>query len=178
MSKVVTKSIKTQTDLLEKIDLITANKLDPKNLSKVDRNMVIEYLRYEKLFAISKIAELLNCHRDTVRSNLKKIDDSFRTRLISRGYDPWLVIAELTRVKNIIQTKALQNGNLSLVWKSEMDYIDKLVTLGLVKETEQDEMEIEEEYKNMSKRELRELYEKSKLDTGKSPKVKEKEQEL
>jgi len=39
-----------------------------------------------------------------------------------------------------------------------------LITLNLIKETEQEEMEIEEEYKNMSAKELRELYQKAKLE--------------
>ena len=88
-------TIQTQNDLIKTIKLIVNKKLAPNALSKEEQTLIIEYLRYEKNFTIAKIAALLILHRDTVRSKLRKIEESVRARLIARGFDPWAVIAEL-----------------------------------------------------------------------------------
>lgn len=130
--------IKTQNDILRTIQLITKRKLEPSNLSKEEQGLIIEYLRYEENFTIAKISTLLNLHRDTVRSRLKKIDEAMRARLIARGFDPWTVMSELLRIKAVVQSKAAQKGDWGLVWKSEMDTIDRLIKLGLIKEQDPD----------------------------------------
>jgi len=156
--------INTQSELIHTIKLLVNNKLNPEKLSKVDQDLIIEYLRYEESWSQAKIAQLLNLVTDTVRARIKKIDEGYRQTLVSRGFDAWSIISEVKRKKEIVQQKAGQQGNWNLVWKAEIDYVAMLITLGLVKETTQEEMEIEEEYKNMSAKELRVLYEKSKLE--------------
>lgn len=120
-------NIRTQTDVLKAIRLLAKGELGSKELCKADQNLIIEYLRYEENFTIAKISAFLHLHRDTVRSRLKRIDEAMRARLIARGFDPWTVISELLRVKRIVQSKATQKGDWGLVWKAEMDTMDKLI---------------------------------------------------
>ena len=171
---VITK-ITTQKELIQSIQLIINHKLVPKSLSKSDQNLIIQYLRYEEGWSQAKIAQLLNLVTDTVRARLRKIDEQYRQTLVSRGFDSWSIIAEVKRKKEIVQQKAGQQGNWGLVWKSETDFVAMLITLGLVKHAEQQEMEIEEEYKNMSAKELRELYQKAKLENEEASQVMEEE---
>ena len=167
--------ITTQNDILKAIKLLAKGDLDPKSLSKSDQNLIIEYLRYEEGWSQAKIAQILNLVPDTVRARIRKIDESYRQTLISRGFDAWSIISEVKRKKEIVQQKAGQQGNWGLVWKSETDFVAMLITLGLVKETTQEEMEIEEEYKNMSAKELRELYQKAKLENEEASQAIEEE---
>jgi len=156
--------ITTQNDILKAIKLLAKGELDPKSLSKSDQNLIIQYLRYEENLSQVKIAQILNLVPDTVRARLRKIDEGYRQTLVSRGFDAWSLIAEVKRKKEIVQQKAAEKKDWGLVWKSETDFVAMLITLNLIKETEQEEMEIEEEYKNKSAKELRVLYEESKLE--------------
>ena len=159
-------TIKFQREILDAIKSLANKELEPKSWSKSDQNKIIEYLRYEEGWSQAKIGQLLNLVTDTVRARIRKIDEGYRNTLISRGYDAWSIVAEAKRKKEIVQQKAGQQGNWSLVWKAEIDFIALLMKLGLIKEAElgQEEIEIAKEYKNMSKIELRELYEESKLE--------------
>ncbi|MEQ9617821.1 MAG: helix-turn-helix domain-containing protein [Deltaproteobacteria bacterium] len=132
--------LRTQRDIIKIIGLVINNKLHPASLSKEEQTLIIEFLRYEENFTIAKIAALLGLHRDTVRSRLKKIDEAMRARLIARGFDPWTVISELFRVKAVVQSKAAQMADWGLIWKTEMDTMDKLLKIGLIKEHEPDEI--------------------------------------
>ena len=170
------KKISTQVELLESIKRLISGKLKPNVLSKSDQNLIIQYLRYEEGWSQAKIAQLLGLVTDTVRARIRKIDEHYRQTLVSRGFDSWSIVAEVKRKKEIVQQKAGQQENWGLVWKVEIDYVAMLITLGLIKETEQQEMEIEEEYKNKSAKELRVLYEKSKLETERGSQAIEKEQ--
>lgn len=132
-------------------------------------------MRYEEGWSQAKIAQLLNLVTDTVRSRIRKLDQGYRHTLISRGFDAWSIVSEVKRKKEIVQQKAGQKSDWNLVWKTEIDYLAVLIKLGLIKETEQEEMEIEEEYKNKSAKELRVLYEKSKLENEEASQVIEEE---
>jgi len=167
--------IHTQKDLVEMISKLFKTELSAKSLSKGDQNLIIEYLRFEENWSQAKIAQLLNLVPDTIRARIRKIDEGYRQTLVSRGFDAWSIIAEVKRKKEIVQQKAGQKSDWNLVWKTEIDYVAVLFKLGLIKETEQQEIDIEEEYKNMSKTELRELYQKAKLEKEKASQVMEEE---
>jgi len=168
------KKISTQVELLETIKHLISGKQKPRALSKEVQNMIIEYLRYEEGLSQAKIAQLLNLVTDTVRARIRKIDEGYRQTLVSRGFDAWSIVAEVKRKKDIIQQKSAQKSDWNLVWKTEIDYLAVLIKLGLIKKTEE-EIDIEEEYKNMSKTELRELYQKAKLENEKASQVMEEE---
>ena len=112
---------------------------------------------------------------DTVRSRIRKLDQGYRQTLITRGFDSWSLIAEVKRKKEIVQQKAGQQGNWGLVWKSETDFVAMLITLNLIKESVLEEVIEDEEHRNMSKTELRELYQKAKLEKEKASQVMEEE---
>jgi len=170
--------IATQNDILKTIKLIHNKKLDPKSLSKGDQNLIIEYLRYEENWSQVKIAQLLNLVPDTVRARIRKIDESYRQTLVSRGFDAWSIVAEVKRKKEIVQQKAGQQENWGLVWKSETDFVAMLITLNLIKESVLEEVIEDEEYKNMSAKELRELYQKAKLENEVASQTIEEEHQL
>lgn len=124
-----------QKNIIRTIRLIRGKKLNPKNLAKNKQNLIIEYLRYEQCWSQTRIAQLLRIVPDTVRSRLRKIDEAYKNTLIARGFDIWTIIADVERKKEIVQQKAANSRNWSLVWKAETDYIGMLSKLGLIQES-------------------------------------------
>ncbi len=114
----------------------------------------------------------MNIHRDTVRSRIKKADEAMRTRLIARGFDAWDVISELMRVKRVVQSKAAKKGDWGLVWRTEMDTIDKLISLGLIKQYDPLSASQEDDLKGIDAKTLRKKYEEAKTkEQNKTPGV-------
>jgi len=170
--------ITTQNDIVKAIKLLAKGDSDPKRLSKSDQNILIEYLRYEEGWSQAKIAQLLNLVTDTVRARIKRIDESYRHTLVSRGFDAWSIVSEVKRKKEIVQQKAGQQGNWGLVWKSETDYVAMLIKLGLIKESELEEVTEDEQFSGKSAKELRLLYQKVKREKEEASQVMEEESQI
>jgi len=171
-------AITTQNDIVKAIKLLAKGDLDPKSLSKSDQNLIIQYLRYEEGWSQAKIAQILNLVTDTVRARIRKIDESYRQTLVSRGFDAWSIVAEVKRKKEIVQQKAGQQGNWNLVWKTEIDYLAVLIKLGLIKESELEGVTEDEQFSGKSAKELRLLYQKVKQENEKASQVMEEESQI
>jgi hypothetical protein len=134
---IVPTELKTQREIIDLVQLLTTDdetkRLNPDRLTKDDKDMIIEYLRYNENLSYSRIAYILNMHTTTVTNHLDKVDKYFRMRVLATGIDPYVSVAELRRVKNVIQQKAAQKQDWGLVWKSELDEIQAYHALGLFK---------------------------------------------
>jgi hypothetical protein len=170
---------------LEEFKLVRLKEVSPATVNRslsVLRHLFNLAKRWNKFYGDNPISivGLLEEHNKverilTLRSRIKKIDEAMRTRLIARGFDAWDVISELMRVKRVIQTKAAQKDDWALVWRTEMDTVDKLISLGLIKAYDPLSASQDDDFGDIDAKTLRKEYEEAKTkEKNKSPGAKAK----
>lgn len=130
--------VPTQVEVVGLVRKLTTDKveekIDPAIITPIERDAIIEYLRYNENLSDSAIATVLGITANTVRNRVEVIDKIYRARIMARGIDPYTAIADLKRVKTVVQQKAAKKGDWNLVWRSELDIVQKYMDLGLLKQ--------------------------------------------
>ena len=109
------------------------DRVEPKTLTSIQIDSILEYFRYSQNTSIEKLAALVDMSKSAVMNRLRKIDEAYKTRVLSLGdINPEKRFAELLRMKEIAQQKAMDAGNWSLVWKIEAETVASMEKLGLI----------------------------------------------
>jgi len=110
----------------------TIELLDPKDLTRTQQNLVIEYQKYSEALSNVEIADYLKLHRETIANRLKAIDKEHREALESNGFSVWEVIYKLERACEFVKRQSRIMNKPELYWKATLDFIDRLQGLGIV----------------------------------------------
>ena len=121
---------------------ITEQMVSPKDLSSVQIDACIEYLRYEENWTITEIAEFLGYSRPGLSKKVKKIDERKSIELATKGLNKFQIATRLIGTAEFVKKKARLEKDWRLVMDTEVRMIDKLQSLGVVYERPQGDKEI------------------------------------
>lgn len=108
--------------------------LDPKDLTDVQLDACIEYLKYELGHTHLEIAEFLKRHRNTISTHCKAIEDKQARELADKGIDKFKVAFRLYTVTEMIMANARKKGDYRLMMDAYHKMIEKYQSLGVLYE--------------------------------------------
>lgn len=108
--------------------------LNPKDLTRTQQNLVIEFKKYSESLSNVEIALYLGLHRGTIGSRLKIIDEEHRQELEDNGLSVWEVVYQLKRACEYVKQRARVLNKPELYWKATLDFIDQCQKLGVIHE--------------------------------------------
>ena len=108
--------------------------LDPKDLTDVQLDACIEYLKYELGHTHLEIAEFLKRHRNTISTHCKVIEDRQAKALAEKGIDKFKIAFRLYTVTEMVMANARKKGDYRLMMDAYHKMIEKYQSLGVLYE--------------------------------------------
>jgi len=120
-----------QPRVVKLIDLLQKKKVKPESLGYPERRKIIQYFLEEQSEVSNRqIAELIGTTRQAVGQMKKTLIKNAAWEIDE--LDLKLLASSLKVKKEEYQRKAVKKGDLTLAWKIEMEFIEKMQSFGYV----------------------------------------------
>lgn len=106
----------------------------PEDLTDIQLDACIEYLRYELGHTNLEIAEFLKKHRHTIANHCRVIEEKLAQELANKGIDKYKVAARLYAVTEMIMSNARKAKDFRLELDAFHKMIEKFQSLGVLYE--------------------------------------------
>jgi len=118
---------------------LTERKLNPNKLDRETQKQCIEFFKYGKRLNNNEIGDIMDLHRNSISTILKKINEEFQEVIkITDTYDREAIAAELTREKELVIEKLWEQEEYFLCYKILSQWVKDLQSLGVIYEKPQE----------------------------------------
>lgn len=119
---------------LSTLKAIDKGELDPDKLTRQERDICIEYLRFDEGYSYYEIAHLMKCDRKTASAVIKRTKQRNSVIVEQAGYDVYGEAFEVMRMTALVKRKARDAGDWRLYMDAHYKMLDKLQSLGVIYE--------------------------------------------
>ena len=114
------------------LDAIRNKTFQPELLRKKDRQKIVAVLHLEG-FTDSRIAQILKRTDRTIRRDMSDISSNHARLVTNMSIDK--IAGRLVAVATTLRSKSIMEKDFALAWKIEVELIEKLQSMGYIKQT-------------------------------------------